>query len=141
MTRPPARLVLLILLPALLIGALALEIARTAPVRGAVRSYTNLIAAANRQDRAAARSLCSARYLSTNALAPAPSGGLVGLPRGIHKNFRAWREGDSILLCPTNRVGPVYRFVSEAGAWKFDGPVGLLGHDGLIESSGLFSRQ
>ena len=27
---------------------------------------------------------------------------------------------------PTNRVGPLYQFVFEAGAWRFDGPVGLL---------------
>ena len=58
---------------------------------------------------------------------------MVGLPRGIHRNFQAWREGDEVWLCPTDRVGPVYRFVFEGGAWKFDGLVGLLRPGGRVE--------
>ena len=109
-----------------LAGGLAVEVVRTAPVRGAVRAFTELIAAANRQDVAAARRLCSARYLRTHDPAPAVEGGLVGLPRNIHPNFRAWRRGDAVWLCPTNRVGPVFQFVVEGHSWRFDGPVGLL---------------
>ena len=57
---------------------------------------------------------------------PAHEGGIVGLPRNIHKNFQAWRQGPNVWLCPTNRVGPVYQFVRESGSWRFDGPVGIL---------------
>jgi hypothetical protein len=120
----------------LLIGLVVIEFVRTAPVRGAVRTYTKLIASANRQDLAAARDLCSIRYLRDHPLATAPEGGIVGLPRGIHPNFRAWREGEAVWLCPTNRVGPVFRFVHEGRRWKFDGPVGLLGPDGRVEVLG-----
>ncbi|MFO0910358.1 MAG: hypothetical protein U0794_18770 [Isosphaeraceae bacterium] len=98
----------------------------TAPIRGVVRVYVALLAAANRQDAEAARSLCTTRYAAIHPLKPAPDGGLVGLPRNIHKNFRAWREGEAVWLCPTNRVGPVYQFVEERGSWRFDGVVGLL---------------
>ena len=98
----------------------------TRPVRESVWVYTGLIAAANRQDVAAARRLCSARYAATHPLSPAPDGGLVGLPRNIHIRFQAWRQGPHVWLCPTNRVGPVYQFVLESNAWRFDGPVGIL---------------
>jgi hypothetical protein len=96
-------------------------------VRESVRVYTELIAAANRQDVEAAGRLCSARYLAGHPLRPARSGGLVGFPRNIpHQNFQAWREGPNVWICPTNRVGPVYQFVHERGGWRFDGPVGIL---------------
>lgn len=98
----------------------------TRPVRQAVAAYTELLGAANRQDLDAARHLCTSRYLATHRLEPASEGGIVGLPRNIHKNFQAWREGPNVWLCPTNRVGPVYQFAFEQGSWKFDGPVGLL---------------
>src|SRR5205823_8587313 len=98
----------------------------TAPTRAAVHTYTALLGAANRQDVAAASALCSARYRATHSLRPAPEGGLVGLPRNIHKNFQVWRSGPDVWLCPTNRVGPVYQFVHESGFWRFDGPVGIL---------------
>ena len=42
---------------------------------------------------------CSAHYLDTHQLRPAPDGGLVGLPRGIHKNFQVWRAGAEVRLC------------------------------------------
>ena len=74
----------------------------------------------------AARSLCSTRYLKTHPLAVAAEGGLVGIPRNINKNFKAWREGPNVWICPTNRIGPVYQFVFEDGGWRFDGPVGIL---------------
>jgi hypothetical protein len=111
---------------AVLLGVLAFEVLWTRPVRRSVRTYNRLIDAANRQDLAEARRLCSARYLRTHDLEPAAEGGLVGLPRNIHKNFQAWRQGPNVWLCPTNRVGPVFQFVREGDDWKFDGPVGLL---------------
>jgi hypothetical protein len=99
---------------------------RTAPVRQAVAKYTELLGAVNRQDVDAVRRLCSSRYLSSHPIVAAEEGGIVGMPRNIHKNFQAWRQGAHVWLCPTNRVGPVYQFVHERGAWRFDGPVGLL---------------
>jgi hypothetical protein len=114
-------------------GLLVFEIVRTAPVRDAVKAYTALISAANRQDLTTARSLCTPRYLQTHRLRAASEGGLVGLPRNINKNFQAWREEADVWVCPTNRVGPVFRFVRQAGGWKFDGPVGLLRPGGFIE--------
>jgi hypothetical protein len=109
-----------------LAGIVAATAIRTRPVRLAVAAYTELLGAANRGDLGAARRLCSARYLQAHRLAPASEGGIVGLPRNIHTNFQAWRQGPHIWICPTNRVGPVYQFVHERGAWRFDGPVGLL---------------
>ena len=113
--------------------ALIVTAVRTGPVRGSVRAYTELIGAANRQDVEAARRLCSSRYVRTHPLRTAPEGGIVGLPRNIHKNFQAWHEGPDVWLCPTNRVGPVYQFVRESGAWRFDGPVGLLRGNGRVD--------
>jgi hypothetical protein len=109
-----------------LIAAVAGVAMRTRPVRQAVTAYTHLLGAANRQDVDAARRLCTARYLAGHHLEPAAEGGIVGLPRNAHPNFQAWRQGTSVWVCPTNRVGPVYQFVFEDGRWKFDGPVGLL---------------
>jgi hypothetical protein len=93
---------------------------------GAVATYTELIFAANRQDLTSIRRLSTARYVSKATIREAKEGGVVGLPRNINKNFQAWREGEVVYLCPSNRVGPVYRFLKEDGAWKFDGPAGLL---------------
>jgi hypothetical protein len=117
---------------AAVVGALAGVVVWTAPVRGSVRSYTELLSAANTQDVDAARRLCSARYVATHSLTPSPEGGIVGLPRNIHKNFQAWREGPNVWLCPTNRVGPIYQFVHESGSWRFDGPVGILRGRGQV---------
>jgi hypothetical protein len=62
----------------------------------------------------------------------------VGLPRNIHKNFQAWRHGKDVWICPTDRVGPIYQFVFEAGAWRFDGPVGILRARGeIVPTTGL----
>jgi hypothetical protein len=105
---------------------LAAEIIATRPVRQSLTAYTALLVAANRQDVPAVCGLCSARYLQTHSPRPAPEGGIVGLPRNIHPNHRAWRHGDAVWICPTNRVGPIYQFVPEGGAWKFDGPAGIL---------------
>jgi hypothetical protein len=99
---------------------------RTRPVRLAVTSYTRLLDAANRQDLDAAQRLCTRRYLRSHPLETAAEGGIVGLPRNAHPNFQAWRQGQNVWVCPTNRVGPVYEFVLEDGSWKFDGPIGLL---------------
>jgi hypothetical protein len=115
------------------IALLVYEIISTAPVRGAVSTYTSLITAANHQDLAVANQLCTARYRRTHSLRAAPEGGIVGLPRNINKNFQAWRHGRAVWLCPTNRVGPVYQFLRESGTWKFDGPIGILNQAGVVE--------
>ncbi len=112
---------------------LVAEIVLTRPVREAVKTYTELIEAANRGDLDAARALCTERYLKSHGLKAAKEGGVIGLPRNIHKNFQAWREGRDVLLCPTNRVGPVYRFIQDGGRWRFDGVAGLLGPEGRVE--------
>jgi hypothetical protein len=117
----------------LVLGAgLAYEIVSTRPVRQAVHTYSKLITVANQPELStverveAARGLCSSRYLATKSLAAAPEGGIVGLPRNINKNFKAWREGPNVWICPTNRIGPVYQFVQENGQWRFDGLVAFL---------------
>jgi hypothetical protein len=113
-------------------AGLAFEVATTRPVRGAMRTCSAIFTIANRPDLTdterleAARSLCSTRYLQTHPLALAAEGGLSGFPRNINKNFKAWREGPNVWICPTNRVGPVYQFVFENGDWRFDGPVAIL---------------
>lgn len=116
-----------------LIAWLAYELVVTAPVRRAVRTCSELFTVANRTDLepeeriAQARALCSRRYLETHKLDVAAEGqGLVGIPRNLNKNFQAWRQGPNVWICPTDRIGPVYQFVLEDGAWRFDGPVGLL---------------
>ena len=109
------------------------EIIATKPVREAVRAYTELISAANRSDLDTARAVCTERYLIKHPMKLAQEGGIVGLPRNIHKNFQSWREGQEVWLCPTNRVGPVFRFVNEKGQWKFDGVVGQLMPGGRVE--------
>ena len=98
----------------------------TAPTRDSVATYVALLNAANQQDIDTADSLCTPRYLAEHPLKPAKEGGLIGLPRNINKNFQVWRSGSDVWLCPTNRIGPVYRFVRMDGLWKFDGPAGLL---------------
>ena len=125
----------------LLVAVVVWVAVATGPVRGSVRVYTELIAAANRQDIAMARRLCSERYLKTHDLHLAEEGGIVGLPRGIHKNFASWREGRNVRLCPTNRVGPVYQFVPTAEGWRFDGPIGLLrGRGEFVPMSDMTDR-
>lgn len=105
---------------------LVVEIRMTAPVRGAVRAYTRLLNAANRGDLEAVRALCTASYLQRHPPRLAKEGGVEGMPRTIHKNYQAWREGQAVLLCPSNRVGPVFQFLPSSDGWKFDGFVGLL---------------
>jgi hypothetical protein len=113
-------------------AGLAFEVVTTQPVRGAMRTCSAIFTVANRPDLTdsarldAARSLCSIRYLQAHPLALAAEGGLSGFPRNINKNFKAWREGANVWICPTNRVGPVYQFVLENGDWRFDGPVAIL---------------
>ncbi len=113
-------------------GALAFEIITTRPVRGALQTCAELFTIANREDLddaerlAAAQSLCTARYVRAHPIALAAEGGLVGFPRNINKNFKAWREGPDVWICPTNRVGAVYQFVWENGRWRFDGPIAVL---------------
>ncbi|HEV3122333.1 MAG TPA: hypothetical protein VGY53_10535 [Isosphaeraceae bacterium] len=114
-------------------AALAAEAIWTQPVRASVQTYFALIDAANHEDVGRARALCTARFRALHSLEPAPEGGLVGLPRGIDKNFQVWRKGPYVWLCPANRVGPVFQFVHEGGQWRFDGPVGLLLPGGEVE--------
>jgi hypothetical protein len=117
---------------AILIGGLAFEVASTQPVRGAMRTLSELFTIANQPDLTEAerltkaRSLCTARYLRAHPLAVAAEGGIIGFPRNINKNFKAWREGPNVWICPTNRIGPVYQFVFENNTWRFDGPVAIL---------------
>jgi hypothetical protein len=115
-----------------LIATLVVTSVRTRPVRQSVIAFTELLEAANRQDLPRARELCSGRYLADHPLRKSEEGGIVGLPRNMHPNFQAWREGPHVWICPTNRVGPIYQFVLEDEAWKFDGPVGLLRGRGQI---------
>jgi predicted amidohydrolase len=116
----------------LVAAGLAFEVVTTQPVRGAMRTCSAIFTIANRPDLTdterldAARSLCSTRYLQAHPLVLAAEGGLSGFPRNINKNFKAWREGSNVWICPTNRIGPVYQFVFENGDWRFDGPVAIL---------------
>jgi len=116
-----------------ILAVIAFEVWLTRPVRDAVRTYTDLISAANRRDLSALSALCTDRYLAGHRIKLADEGGVIGFPRNIHKNFQAWREGSEVWLCPTNRVGPVFRFVEDGGRWKFDGVVGQLLPGGRVE--------
>lgn len=107
-------------------GALIFEVVHTGPERAVIRAYTRLTFAAEARNLDAVRALCTQRFLKNNRLEFAKEGGLVGLPRSINKNFRAWRQGDAVWFCPTNRVGAVFQFLHEGDAWKYDGMVGLL---------------
>jgi hypothetical protein len=122
-----------------LLAGLVFEVVSTRPVRGAMRTCTELFAIANQLELAesgragerarlleAAGERCSARYRRAHPLAAAPHGGLMGIPRFINKNFKAWREGPNVWVCPRDRFGLVYQFVFEDGRWRFDGPVGEL---------------
>jgi hypothetical protein len=115
----------------LLLSGLVFEIVTTRAQRGALHACAELFTIANRpglspeQRLSEARSLCSSRYLKTHGLALAGEG-IKGIPRNINKNFKAWREGPNVWICPTNRVGPVYQFVFENGGWRFDGLVAYL---------------
>ncbi len=118
----------------LLVGTFLVRSVRTlATTRQAVGTYARLIAAGNAGDLAAVRPLCSGRYLDSHALKVADGGGVVGFPRQVHPNYRAWVEGAEVRLCSGNRVGQVVRFVQEAGEWKYDGLVGVLRSDGRVE--------
>src|SRR3954462_2325104 len=75
----------------LLAAALTAEVLATRPVRQSLTAYTALLDAANRQDLDALSRLCTGRYLRAHPPRPAREGGVVGLPRNIHKNFQAWR--------------------------------------------------
>lgn len=118
------------------VAALILIAIRLVPAEFAkqrvVRNYARLLAASFAGDLETVRSLCSTRYLRERPPEPAPQGGVKGMPRGINKNFQVWRDGPVVLLCPTNRIGPVYEFVWEDG-WKFNGSIGLLRSGGRLE--------
>ena len=97
----------------ILLGGLVFEIVSTRSVRGAVRTCSELFTIANRpglqpEERiAAAQSLCTRRYLATHKLDVADDGqGLVGIPRNLNKNFKAWCEGANIWVCPLSPFRP-----------------------------------
>ncbi len=137
MSRLPISLIVVAIAAAVL-GGLAFEIVTTAPARGALRTCSELFTIANRPDLAdrdrlnAASRLCTQRYLNEHPLRVAPEGGLINIPRNLNKNFKVWREGGNVLVCTSNRVGPVYRFVHEDGRWQFDGLVGILEPSGKV---------
>ncbi len=120
----------LALMALVLAGGLVWEYQRTAPVRGAVRSFSALVWAANRGEVETVKRLCSNRYRGKHTLERAPEGGVVGFPRNIHKNFQAWDRSTEVWICPGNRVGPVYRMVREGDGWVLDGLAGYLAPDG-----------
>ena len=116
----------------IVIGGLAFEIIATQPVRAgrcgrAPSSSPSPIGRASASPSGSRRRgrSASARYLQTHALSVAAEG-TRRHPANLNKNFKAWREGPNVWICPTNRIGPVYQFVFENGGWRFDGPVGIL---------------
>jgi hypothetical protein len=137
------RLVLVVAAIALLLlGGLAYEVISTQPVRGAVRTCSELFTIANRDDLtdperlSAARALCTTRYLQNHPLALAAEGGIVNIPRNINVHFKAWHDGPNIWICPRDRVGPVYQFVFEDGRWRFDGLIANIDRYGRIVRAG-----
>ena len=135
-TRPPRRFWLAVLLGLILIGLAVVPVSRGIRhlnwTRGALRTYARIVASANLGDLATVRSLCSEHFLAAHPLEAAENGGVVGFPRQIHPNYQVWVEGPEVWLCPSNRVGLVYRFRLEADTWKYDGPVGLMRSRGEI---------
>jgi hypothetical protein len=129
-----------------LLGGLAYEVISTQPVRGAVRTCSELFTIANRdglsdsQRLSAARALCSTSYLQHHPLALASEGGIVGIPRNINMHFKAWHNGPNIWICPRDRVGPVYQFVFEEGSWRFDGLVAYIERYGEIVPASDFPK-
>jgi hypothetical protein len=142
------RIALIVLaVAALLLGGLTFEIISTQATRGAIRTCSQLFTIANRPDLAdsqrleAASRLCSRRYLKAHPLQLAPEGGIINIPRNLNKNFKPWREGNNVLICTSNRIGPVYQFVFEDGLWRFDGLVGILQPRGeLVRTSELLPQ-
>ncbi|WP_435017140.1 hypothetical protein TA3x_004733 [Tundrisphaera sp. TA3] len=126
MTRRSLRILLGIALASMAAGPVASGVRSLWMTRQAVASYARLIAAANAQDLDAVRAECSSRYLRDHEIRPSEGGGVADLPRNIHRNFQAWREGPDVWLCPTDRQGPVYRFIWDRDAYRFDGLAGLL---------------
>jgi hypothetical protein len=137
-----AGLILLAVAALVFVGAgVVYEAVTTAPIRGALRVFTSLVALGNRLDLpeserlGLARSFCSARYLAEKPLSLSPEGGIKGFPRAIDKNYLAWREGLNVWICPTKRtsaVRPVYQFIEEEGEWRFDGLVAILRRGGEV---------
>jgi hypothetical protein len=132
------RVLLVVAIVLVLLGGLAYEVISTQPVRGAVRTCSELFTIANRDGLTdserlkAASALCSTRYLHKHPLALAPEGGIINIPRNINVHFKAWREGPNVWICPRDRIGPVYQFVFEDGRWRFDGLIANLDRYGQI---------
>ncbi len=119
-------LVIGLLVIAAVVAICLFEINHTRSTRQSMASYYRLVLAGNRQDIETARKYCSTRFLENHSLTLAPEGGLEGLPRGIDQNYKVWKQGNNVWLCPTDLTGPIYQFVQEDSVWKFDGLVGLL---------------
>jgi hypothetical protein len=102
------------------------QVTRPTPVRESVAVFTKMVAAASRDDVEAARAYCSSRLKGEDVAE------LAKLPTRFERSFKAWREGDDVLICPTDLGGTLYRFVNEEGAWKYDGPIGTLTPDGKV---------
>lgn len=111
---------------------LVVEIVTTQPIRDASRTYIELLSAANHGNIPAASRLCSDHYLASHGVTMNPEGGMNGLPRIIHMNYQAWRDGNRVLICPTKYSGPVYGFVQQRGEWRFDGLAGYLKEGHLL---------
>jgi hypothetical protein len=135
MTRRTGLIVLAVAALVLLGAGMVYEAVTTAPIRGALRVFTSLVALGNRVDLpqtdriVLAQSFCSKRYLAQNPLSLSAEGGIKGFPRAIDKNYLAWREGPNVWICPTKRtstVRPIYQFIEEKGEWRFDGLVAIL---------------
>jgi hypothetical protein len=142
----PRLVFLIITIVLVLLGGLAYEVVSTRPVRGAVRTCSELFTIANRDDLtdserlSAARALCSTQYLRKHPLALAPEGGIVNIPRNINMHFTAWHEGPNIWICPRDRIGAVYQFVFEDESWRFDGLIANLDRYGQIVRASDFSE-
>jgi len=111
---------------AALLGLGVFEYLRTAPIRKGVGAFTQLIQAADQGNAVLAARFCAPGYLARHPLVKNEEGGLRGLPRSIHKNYTAWRQGPNIWICPTNRFGPVFQMVPDGPLWLFDGLAGEL---------------
>ena len=131
---------------AILLAGLVFEVVTTQPVRGAMRTCSELFTIANRLEltepdaaRATRAMLGGARRALLGSL-PSHRIRWPWPPKGESSAFRATstrtskrgekdRTSGSV---PTNRIGPVYQFVFEDGRWRFDGLVAILGPWGEI---------
>jgi hypothetical protein len=96
------------------------------PVQLSEAVYTKMVAAASRDDAEAARAYCSTLLKDVDVA------DLAKLPTRFERSFKAWQEGETVLICPTDLGGTLYQFVNEGGAWKYDGPIGTMTAEGKV---------